>query len=1153
MSLRFILGRAGTGKTKTCLMEITSRLHTEPMDGPPLILLVPEQASFQMEKALIAHHHKAGFIRAQVMSFRRLGWLVFQEAGGTNRQYLDELGKMMLLRSLLLREKSLTIFQHMVREPGFIAKLASTFKEFKSYNITPQDLKEQYDQITRDGAANQVLARKLHDLVLLYEKFEASLAVNHTDPDDYLNLLAERIPRALSLQEARIWVDSFAGFTPQEMKVLGSLMNHTAQVNITLCLEPGQLEEEITEMDLFHPTQQTYRKLVEMAETLGVAVEPPKVLVPEQGAYRFTNPALEFLEKHYQEPKASYSEPTAGIRLVSAAGSRVEVEGVAREILRLAREKGYRYRDMAVILRDLDSYGELIATVFQEYQIPFFMDMKRPVTHHPLVELIVSGLETINTYWSYEPLFRYLKTDLVPIARDEVDRLENYVLKYGIRGSQWLADEPWSFGFTGTQGDEQWKKKINQWRDKASAALKKFHRQVHGQGALPVQVITTHLYHLLRELQVDQTLERWYREVENQGLLDKALEHKQVWDQVMNLLDQLVTALGQEAMTLPEYAKVVEAGLQNLKLGLIPPALDQVLVGSIERSRQPELKAAFLLGVNEGVFPARIKEDEMFNDREREYLAGNRLELAPTSKLSLFQEQYLSYIALTRASEYLWISYPKANEAGKELMPSPLINRVKSMFPEIRVEYLSGQPEQDDFPALDYLVNSRKAISYLAERFRSAEQGKKVSPFWKTVYNHLLQYPEVSSRMELIMSALFYQNTSEPLDDVAVESFFPKDLYSSVSQLETFAACPFRYFLQYGLRLKEREQYRVDAPLVGNFYHQALQMLVTKIRERGLSWGELSDQELAQLTRDICRSLLPEMEHGIFLSSSSYRHRMEIMEQNLLTAVQILTRHARLGTFEPVAVELPFGWEEDPQGALRFDIPLEEGATLRLRGRIDRVDVARIQDRYYLRVIDYKSSSHQLDLSRCYYGLALQLPVYLDVVLTNHQYFTEEPPLGAGMLYFPVKSPILKMDHPPCREKAEKELLKALKMQGWIIKDPEVAKGMGASQDLINIRLTTKGEFYKGSKVLDHDQLTMLRSFVRKKLTELARKIYQGHTAIAPFRIKNETPCRYCDFKPCCQFDSLVEGNSYRFLVPLSGKIPLELMSREVGGGEDSE
>lgn len=1149
MSLRFILGRAGTGKTGTCLTEISGWLNAEPVDGPPLILLVPEQASFQMEKALIAHHHRAGLIRAQVMSFRRLGWLVFQEAGGTNRQYLDELGKMMLLRSLLLKEKSLAIFRHMVSEPGFIAKLAGTFKEFKSYNITPQDLKEQYEKLTREGAADQVLTRKLHDLVLLYEKFEDSLAVNHTDPDDYLNLLAERIPRAPSLKEARIWVDSFAGFTPQELKVLGSLMSHTAQVNITLCLDPGQLQEEITEMDLFHPTLVTYRKLADLAQELGVAVEPPKILVPGKPAYRFTNPALGFLEQHCHKPKASYPETPAGMRLVSAGDSRVEVEGVAREIVRLTREKGYRYREMAVILRDLDSYGELIATVFQEYQIPFFMDMKRPVTHHPLVELIISGLETVNTFWSYEPLFRYLKTDLVPISRYEVDRLENYVLKYGIRGSRWLKDEEWDFGCSGTKAGGQLKTQINQWKEKASAALKKFHQQVYGRGALPVQVITTHLYHLLRELQVNQTLERWYRKAESQGRLDKALEHKQVWDQVMELFDQLVAALGQEEMTLPEYAKVVEAGLQNLKLGLIPPALDQVLVGSIERSRQPELKAAFLLGMNEGVFPARIKEDEIFNDREREYLAGNRLELAPTSKLGLFHEQYLAYIALTRASEYLWISYPKANEAGKELMPSPVISQVKNMFPELKVEYLSGRPGQDDFPALDYLVNSRKAISYLAERFRGVEQGEEVPGFWITVYNHLLQDPEVSSRMRMIMSALFYHNTSESLDDLTAERFFPREFHSSVSQLETFAECPFKYFLRYGLRLKEREQYRVDAPLVGNFYHQALQMLVTKIQEQGLSWGELSDRELVQLTRDICQTLLPEMEHGIFLSSSSYRHRMKIMEQNLLTAVKILTEHARLKTFEPVAVELSFGREGEP----KFDIPVGEGLTLKMRGQIDRVDVAQIQDRYYLRVIDYKSSSHELDLSRCYYGLMLQLPVYLEVALANYQYLVDKPPLVGGMLYFPVKSPILRMDNPPSREKAQKELLKELKMKGWILKDPEVAKGMGAGKDLINSSLNKSGEFSKRSKVLDHDQLSILRQFVRNKLKKLAQEVYRGKTAIAPYRMKNETPCGYCDFKPCCQFDSLVEGNGYRFLVPLSGETSLELMSREVGGGEHGE
>lgn len=1148
--MRFILGRAGTGKTSTCLAEITGWLQRDPVDGPPLILLVPEQASFQMEKALLTHHRREGLMRAQVMSFRRLGWLVFQEAGGTNRQYLDELGKTMLLRSLLLQqEKSLQIFHHLVREPGFVAKLAGTFKEFKSYNVTPSHLREQYNRLKAGGRGDLVLARKLHDLVLLYEAFEASLAVNHTDPDDYLNLLSERIPLAPSLKEARIWVDTFNGFTPQEMKVLGSLMGYCRQVNITLCLDPQDIDGDAAEMDLFHPTLITYRKLVELAEQLEVTMEAPKILVPGERAQRFTNPALGFLEKHYQEPKASYPCAPADLRLVSAATRRVEVEGVAREIQRLAREKGYRYRDMAVILRDMSLYGELVATVFQEYEIPFFMDMKRPVTHHPLVELLISALETVNTYWSYEPLFRYLKTDLVPMERHEVDELENYVLQYGIRGSRWLQEEAWHFGFADTGAGQQARERINRWREKGTAALKKFYRQLAGRGTWPVQVLTAGLYDLLRDLRVPQTLDRWCREAENRGEPEKALEHKQVWDQVMDLFDQMVTALGREEMSLPEYAKILEAGLQNMKLGLIPPALDQVLVGSTDRSRQPELKAAFILGLNEGVFPARIKEDEIFSDGEREELARNRLELAPTSKLALFHEQFLAYIAFTRPSAYLWLSYPKADETGKELMPSPLVQQVKNMFPQLALEYLSGEPGQDDWPVLDYLVNGKKAVSYLAERFRSVTRGEEISPFWFTVYNHLLQYPELRARMQLMVAALFYRNASEPLEQPVAASFFQRELASSVSRLETFAACPFRYFLQYGLKLKVREQYRVDALVVGNFYHQALQVLVHKIKERGRAWGDLSDEELAELTREICQNLLPEMEHGVFLSSSTYRHRMKLVEQHLLTAVTMLTRHARLRTFEPVAVELPFGEEGGPA----LEIPLAEGVTIKLQGRIDRVDAARIQDRYYLRVIDYKSSSRQLDLSRCYYGLSLQLPVYLDVALSNYQYFMDAPPSGGGMFYFPVQSPVLRLDHPPSREEAEQELRKALKMQGWILKDKELAKSMGAGQDLINIRLTTQGEFYKGSKVLDEEQLAVLRDFTRKKIKDLAREIYQGKTAIAPYRLKNETPCGHCDYKPCCQFDSLVDGNDYRLLPPLAGDMPLQLMTMEVKGGEQHE
>lgn len=1115
----------------------------DPAEGPPLILLVPEQASFQMEKALTGHEGTYGVMRAQVLSFRRLGWLVFQEAGGTNRQYLDELGKMMTLRSILLKAaESLTVYKQMVREQGFVAKLAATFKEFKNYNITPEMLARQREELQAKDRPDGVLCQKIQDLELLFREYEGALAGLSTDPDDYLNLLAQRIGRAPSLKEARVWVDSFAGFTPQELEVLGSLMVHCRQVNVTLCLDHLRLDQPVTEMDLFHPTQSTYVKLHQLAENLGVTVEPPKILAQPERARRFANPALGFLERNYDRHLEVYAGEPEDIRLVRAANRRVEVEGVAREILRLAREENWRYREMAVVLRDLESYQELVATVFQEYGIPFFLDAKRPVTHHPLVELITSALETVNTYWSYEPLFRYLKTDLVPVSRGAVDRLENYVLKYGIRGKQWLLEEPWSFDEAA--GD------LSAVRDQAVAALRVFYRRVQKGAPLPVRELTGHLFSLLQDLQVPRSLERWCREAEQAGGLDRALEHKQLWDGVVSLLDQLVTALGPQEMSLSEYAKVVEAGLQHLKLGLIPPALDQVLVGSVERSRQPDLKGVFLLGLNEGVFPAFVREDEMLGDREREELARHHLELAPTSKVRLYHEQYLSYIAFTRASRYLWVSWPEADEAGRELVPSSLIQRLKDLFPQLPVRYLSGKPGRDSLPPLAYLARKHKTVGYLAEQLRETGGEEEPDPFWLEVYRYLIRDRELHPHLKRVLSALFYENRSEPLISSLARTFTGDRLQGSVSRLESFAACPFQYFARYGLGLREREYYRVDAPLIGDYYHRALEKLVNKMEEKGAHWSDLSEEELTELTREISGELAYEMEHGILLSSSGYRHRLKIMEQNLATAVKVLTEHARLRTFRPAGVELAFGLEE---GVPPLEIPLSHGRSLSLRGKIDRIDVAEVAGKTYLRVIDYKSSSRSLDLEDCYYGLSLQLPVYLDVALENYRYFTGDSPEGAGMFYFPVKSPFIRADNPLQAEEAEKELLKALRLQGWMLAKPELAKAMGADKGLVNIRLTTKGEFYKGSKVLSGEEMALLRHFGREKLKQLALKIYQGETAIAPYRFKKQTPCSYCDYRPCCQFDSLVEGNKYRDLVRLDREELWRRMKEETGGGNSDE
>ncbi|MDD4335644.1 MAG: exodeoxyribonuclease V subunit gamma, partial [Desulfotomaculaceae bacterium] len=613
MSLRFIIGRAGSGKTRTCLDEIRAELKARPA-GTPLVLLVPEQATFQTEYVLAATPELKGFIRAQVLSFRRLAYRVLQEAGGAARPHIGELGKRMLLRRLLeQRREEIRIFRRSASQPGFADTLARTLGEIKNYCIEPADLTAAAAAL-RDLHGAETLAEKLEDLYLLYNDLEDFLADRFIDPDDYLNLLADRLALSGAVCEGEVWVDGFSGFTPQEFRVLASLLHHARRVNIALCTDLKTLGEGPDETGMFYPIRETYESLCQLAAREGVLVERPLVL-DGSDKIRYLSPEIAHLEKHFfSYPAPKWNDAGGGVTLATAANPKAETEGVAREITALCRDAGYRYRDVIILLRDLDHYADLISSVFADHGIPVFIDQKRPVMHHPLVELVRAALEVIVSDWSFDPVFRFLKTDLIPLTREEVDLLENYVLAHGIRGSRWTDGRPWEYRrrlsleedseITEVEAAEL--DEINRIRRQAVVFLFEFCRAA-GR-ATNVCAVTAALFNLLDRMEVPALLESWSRSAESEGLLELAREHGQIWDGLTALLDQVVEALGDEVLTVEEYAAILDAGLASMRLGLIPPGFDQVVVCSLERSRSPEARAAFVMGACDGALPARVAD-----------------------------------------------------------------------------------------------------------------------------------------------------------------------------------------------------------------------------------------------------------------------------------------------------------------------------------------------------------------------------------------------------------------------------------------------------------------------------------------------------------------------------------------------------------------
>lgn len=1153
MSLRFIVGRAGTGKTRYCLSAIHKELLARPR-GPGIILLVPEQATFQMERTLASLPGLAGSMRAHVLSFRRLAWRVLQEAGGAARPHLRETGKRMVLRKLLEEKMTqLKVFHRAARQPNFADSLAHALAELKTYCVTPQQLTALAAAL---GPEYALLRGKLEDMSLIYASFDQFLAGRFIAPDDYLDLLASRLPGSSLCRDAEVWVDGFSSFTPQEFRVLRGLLTVSTRVNVVLCCDSTVLGKPLDEQELFHCTHQTHDTLLDLARQAGVEVEEMLVL-ERSGPHRFAaNPVLSHIEEYlFCWPRRAWAQNTDGLRLVAAHNRHAEVEGAAREIIALSRDRGYRWREISVLVRDISLYADLVTRVFDDHGIPCFIDHKRPVLHHPLIELLRSALETVASGWAYDPVFRYLKTDLVPVAREEVDELENYVLAHGIRGNRWTDGRPWEYRRRYSLGEdedvlpEQAEEldRINGIRAKVVPALAAFDRSVRENTT--ARGISEAIYHLLTGLGVKEQLEKWSGEARESGQLDKAREHAQIYNQVLLLLDEMVEALGEQPLTLEEYGRVLEAGLENLRLGLIPPGLDQVFVGSLDRSRNPDVRANFLLGVNDGVLPARPSGEGLLTDSERELLQAGGLQLAPGGKRSLFDEQYLAYQGFTRASEYLWISYALADQEGNGLNPSTLVEDLKTLFPHLPATICPLEPEGGD-KDLEFIAHPSRALSYLTGRLREAKTGSSFSPLWGGAYNWLVRNAPALTRQ--VVAGIFRENRENRLQPATRRNLYGTSLRAGITQLEQFIACPFGHFVRYGLRARERPTSRVRPVDLGRFFHAALKMFVERLEQEGLAWEEVTVQKCRELVEEIMAHLVPHLQNEMLMSSQRQRYFTRKLQRVVETTALVLVDHTCCGSFRPLKLEVGFGY---PGELEPLRLAVRDEASLQLIGRIDRIDQARWGDEVYLRVIDYKSGTVGISLDDIYHGLRLQLLVYLDVVLSNARNLLDGEAVPAGMLYFSIQNPIIRARAPMSREAIEREKRKAFKLKGMVLAEKELVNLMDQDIDgdsqVIPVGIKKDGEFKAGSKVVTREQFARLRCHLHHILAGAGGEILAGEVGIAPYRKKGRRACDYCRFKSVCQFD-LMTGNKFRALKDLKNNEVWEKIPEHPGemGGD---
>ena len=1135
MSVRFILGRAGSGKTRTCLENIKNELIKDPY-GPPIILLVPDQATFQMERMLINYPDLQGFARLEVLSFKRLASRVLAELGGGGGKHIKELGKIMALQSLI-RENAdnLRLFALSSRQYGFASCLSATLKELKMYNIKLGQLENTLSKLEEKGMGDALVSLKLHDLIVLTKAYRDYLGEVYIDPDEFLTRAALRINKSRLVKNAIVWIDGFRGFTPQEYSVLGALLVTAEKVNITFCLDPKTISRPPQETDLFHATWETYDYLSKLACELNIKVEPPLILHCKNSLKRA--PALDHIEKELGSgsPEPFFGVPQ-GFKLIATANPRSEVEIVAREILRLTREEGMRFRDIGVIVPALDEYHDLIVPIFKDYGIPCFVDKRRPISHHPLVELTRAALEIASYGWVQEPIFRYLKTDLIPVERWEVDVLENYVLAHGIQGKLWLDEEPWKFKkahLPYESNDDTILETVNDIRQRSTGDLLSFYYTLQ-EPDISIRDMAKAFFELLVSLDTGNLLDKWQRECIDSGDPESAEEHRQVWGAVIDLLDEVVQILGDRKVTPTEFSEIIEAGLESLTLGLIPPALDQVIVGSVDRSRHPPLKAGFLIGATYGAFPKRVPEDTILTDEDRNRLGRLNLILAPDSRINQFHEKYNVYVAFTRAWDFLMVSYPLADGEGKANRPSQVIGQIRELFPDLKEEFKGTDIPPVGEEALDTITSPKKATAVLSRVFQRKLGGCDIDEFWLDVYEWLVSEPTRREGAAFVLQSLGFTNEAARLSKPVIESCFKYPLQTSVTRLEKFAKCPFAYFAEYTLGLNERELYKLEPPGMGIFMHEAMKDLFSRL-ESSKDLAGMDFDEITSLTTGVVENLAPKLQNEILLSSARYRYMKGVLKRIFQNAVNVLVKHEKQSGFRVLGHEIGFGTPDDPSG---LTVNPDDDQQITIVGRIDRVDIAESGGNFYLRVIDYKSSSNRLRLSHVYYGLALQLLVYLLAAVRPWEYEGKGRFRPAGAFYFPIIDPVISAKKPLDDSELDRKRMRELRMNGIIIGGKNIMELMdsglkgGGMSDLIAAEVTRAGKVSKRSSacIIKEEDYEILSGFLRNKIKELMEGIQSGEIGIAPYRQGNKRACTYCDYKPVCGFDILIPGNEYRHI-----------------------
>ena len=1139
MALQFIFGGAGAGKSYYLYNKIIQQSIENPKKQ--YLILVPEQFTMQTQKELVTMHPRKGIRNIDVLSFERLAFRVLTEMGESQRTLLEETGKSMVLRRVAQeKKKELKILGAKMDKQGYVSQMKSMVSELRQYEISTENLED----VLEDLSSSPELYYKLQDIKTLYQGFFDYLEGSFITQEEVLDAMGRVAPQSKKLKDSVLVLDGYTGFTPIQLQLLETLLGICEEVYVTVTVAAGEDPYKMgSPHELFYLSKQTVASLLRIAKDKKISWK--EYWIPEgKGEYRGRfkdNPPMVFLEKNvFRYRRKKYLKQQDAVQIYEAQNPASEMEMTAGEIRRLVRTEGYRYRDFAVITGDMQVYAPAAARAFARYEIPCFIDEKHSVFLNPFVEYLRAAVDMIVENFSYESVFRMLRCGLNDISAEEADRLENYVIAMGIRGfSRWHQE--WVRSYRGENPEEC--VQIDKIRASLVEKWEPFYKKMKTPDA-SVRTYTEALYQYITANKIQEKLKEFTKNFEAEGNLSLVKEYSQIYEIVMNLLDKLVEILGDKKVRIREFKEILEAGLSEAKVGIIPPAYDQVLVGDMERTRLKDIKIVFFVGVNEGKIPKEQQAGKLLSDLNREELKGSLkergLSLAPTAKENLYTQKFYLYLNLTKPSERIYLSYSRLSSSGEAMSPSFLVAQIQKLFPDAMREW--------DVPL--FAESKYGALDRLSEEMRKQD---RTSPVFEELMSWFTSQKDYGELVNRLIDAAYYVNPQESISKGVAEALYGTELSNSASRLEQFAKCACSHFLSYGLMLRERVRYEFSMADMGTLLHNSLDLFARKVREQGKSWVDLEDEERDTLAEDCVTEVVEKSGETILLSSARNAYTINRVKRMVKRSVWALQKQLKQGEFYPALTEWAFG-EKDNIDSLNFD--LESGQKLHLKGRIDRIDVCQDKENHlYVKVIDYKSGTTQLDLIKLYYGLQIQLALYLNAAIElEKKRFPDKLVQPAGVFYYNTKDPILNKEDVKNPENPQEEILKKLKMDGICSAEPEIlqkldknlAAGKSVESFAVPVKYTAKGTFSSNSKVANQEEFAIMMDYVQDKAKKIGREILKGNTSVNPFERQKENACEYCPYKEVCGFDEKLPGYGYRRLENYKSEELWRLMKDEM-------